>query len=156
MEIKELYEKSLKTIELPAVLELLAAKCASDGAKEAALALRPSAEPRQVKERLAETSDAKAMVEGKGSPSFAGLKDVRSSLARADMGGMLNTRELLDIAGVLFCARAAASYASGRGESGSLKRLFASLMPNRFLEEKITSSITGEEADALVLPAWAL
>ncbi len=145
MELNELYEKSLRTIELPAVLTLLASKAASDGAKEAALALRPSADPRQVKERLQETTDAKLMVEVKGSPSFSGLKDVRSSLARADLGGMLNTRELLDIAGVLFCARAAASYAAGRGEAGCLRRLFSSLMPNRFLEEKITASITGEE-----------
>ena len=145
MELKELYEKSLKTIELPAVLELLAARAASDGARQAALDLRPSADPRQVRERLAETTDAKLMVETKGSPSFSGLKDVRSSLARADMGGMLNTRELLDIAGVLFCARSLSSYASGRGEAGSLRRLFSSLMPNRFLEEKITTSITGEE-----------
>ncbi len=141
----ELYEKSLRTIELPAVLELLAAKAVSDGAKEAARNLRPSGDVRQVRERLAETTDAKTMMETKGSPTFAGLKDVRSSLARADRGGMLNTRELLDISGVLFCARAAASYASGRGEAGSLKRLFSSLMPNRFLEEKITHSITGEE-----------
>ena len=150
MELNELYEKSLRTIELPSVLELLAAHAASDGAKEAAMALRPSSDPRQVKERLAETSDARLMVEAKGSPSFSGLKDVRSSLARADLGGMLNTRELLDIAGVLFCARSLSSYASGRGESGCLKRLFDSLMPNRFLEEKITTSITGEEeiADA--------
>ena len=150
MELKELYEKSLRTIELPSVLELLAARAASDGAKEAAMELRPSSDPRQVKERLAETTDAKLMVEVKGSPSFSGLKDVRSSLARADLGGMLNTRELLDIAGVLFCARSLSSYAAGRGEAGSLKRLFVSLMPNRFLEEKITTSITGEEeiADA--------
>ena len=145
MDKKELLEKSLRTIELSAVLEQLAGKAASEGAKEAALALRPASDRRQVMERLQETTDAKLMVETKGSPSFTGLKDVRSSLARADRGGMLNTRELLDIAGVLFCARAAASYASGRGECGSLKRLFASLMPNRFLEEKITSSITGEE-----------
>ena len=145
MEQRELWEKSLRTIELPAVLELLAARCASEGAKEAAAALRPSSDIRQVRERLAETTDAKLMVEVKGSPSFSGLKDVRSSLARADMGGMLNTRELLDIAGVLFCARSLSSYAAGRGELGSLKRLFSSLMPNRFLEEKITSSITGED-----------
>ena len=145
MEWKELYEKSLKTIELPAVLELLAARCTSDGAREAAAALRPSSDIRQVRERLAETSDAKRMVETKGSPSFSGLKDVRSSLARADLGGMLNTRELLDIAGVLFCARSLSSYSSGKGEAGSLGRLFSSLMPNRFLEEKINSSITGED-----------
>lgn len=145
-----LYEKSLNTIELPAVLAMLAERASSDGAKEAALSLRPAADARQVRERLAETTDAKRMMETKGGPGFSGLKDVRSSLARADMGGMLNTRELLDIAGVLFCARSLSSYASGRGEAGTLGRLFSSLMPNRFLEEKITSSITGEEeiADA--------
>ena len=146
----ELYEKSLKTIELPAVLELLAEKCSSDGARDAALALRPSTDAARVRALLAETTDARRMVETKGGPTFSGLKDIRASVARADMGGVLNTRELLDIAGVLFCTRSLSSYAAGRGETGSLRRLFSSLSPNRFLEEKITSSITGEEeiADA--------
>ncbi len=140
-----LYEKSLQTIELPAVLELLAAKAVSDGAKDMARALRPAGAAGLVRDRLADTTSAKTMVETKGSPSFSGLKDVRPALARADRGGMLNTRELLDIAGVLFCTRAVASYASGRGECGSLKRLFTALSPNRFLEEKITTAVTGED-----------
>ncbi len=140
-----LYEKSLQTIELPAVLELLAGKASSEGARALARALRPASETGRVRERLAETTCAKTMVETKGSPSFSGLKDVRPALARADMGGMLNTRELLDIAGVLFCARAVASYASGRGDCGMLKRYFTAISPNRFLEEKITTAITGEE-----------
>ncbi len=140
-----LYEKSLQTIELPAVLELLAGKAVSDGAKALARALRPAGEMGMVRERQSETTCAKTMMETKGSPSFSGLKDVRPALARADMGGMLNTRELLDIAGVLFCTRAVASYAAGRGDNGCLKRFFTALSPNRFLEEKITTSITGEE-----------
>ena len=53
----ELYEKSLRTIELPAVLELLAARAVPDGAKEAARNLRPSGDVRQVRERLAERDD---------------------------------------------------------------------------------------------------
>ena len=140
-----LYEKSLQTIELPAVLELLAGKAVSDGAKALARALRPAGEMGMVRERQSETTCAKTMMETKGSPSFSGLKDVRPALARADMGGMLSTRELLDIAGVLFCTRAVASYAAGRGDNGCLKRFFTALSPNRFLEEKITTSITGEE-----------
>ncbi len=140
-----LYEKSLQTIELPAVLDLLAEKATSDGAKALARALRPAVELGRVRERQTETTSAKTMMETKGSPSFSGLKDVRPALARADRGGMLNTRELLDIAGVLFCARAVSSYASGRGECGNLKRLFTAISPNRFLEEKITSAVTGEE-----------
>ena len=147
----ELYEKSLRTIELPAGLDMLAAKAVSDAAKENARALRPSAEPGEVRDRLAETTAAKKMMETKGSPSFSGLKDVRPSLARADMGGVLNTRELLDIARVLFCARACASYASGREEQpGALRHLFSVLVSNRYLEDKINTSITTEEeiADA--------
>lgn len=141
----DLTEKSLQTIELPAVLELLASKCVSEGAAAMARNLRPSPEPAQVQDRLTDTTTAKTMIVTKGSPSFSGLKDVRPALARADRGGMLNTRELLDIAGVLFCARAVSSYASERGDCGSLKRLFYGLSPNRFLEEKITTAITGEE-----------
>lgn len=140
-----LYEKSLQTIELPAVLELLAAKASSEGAKALARSLRPAGEMGLVRERQTETTCAKTMMATKGSPSFSGLKDVRPALARADMGGMLNTRELLDIAGVLFCTRAVSSYAAGRGDIGTLKRFFTALSPNRFLEEKITTAITGEE-----------
>ena len=148
----EMFEKSLRTLELPAVLEMLAGQAVSEFAQEKARALRPSADGAEVRSRLRETSAAAGMMVVKGSPSFAGLKDVRSALARADMGGMLNTRELLEIAGVLACARSAISYASSdRGEQrGAIDYLFSSLIANRYLEERITGSIIGEEeiADA--------
>ena len=145
------YEKSLLTLELPAVLELLAAQAAGDAAKEKCRALRPSDSPHEVRRRLGETGAAKAMMVLKGSPSFSGAKDVRPALARADLGGTLSTRELLRIAGVLSCARSARAYGEG-DESGreELKGLFRSLAANRNLEESITSSILGEDeiADA--------
>ena len=148
----EMFEKSLRTLELPAVLEMLAGQAVSEFAQEKARALRPSADGAEVRSRLRETSAAAGMMVVKGSPSFTGLKDVRSALARADMGGMLNTRELLEIAGVLACARSAISYASSdRGEQrGAIDYLFSSLIANRYLEERITGSIIGEEeiADA--------
>ena len=93
----DFYEKSIGTLELPAVLDMLAAEAISAPAKEQCLALRPSAEAGEVRRRQGQTSAAKDMMVVKGSPAFSGLKDVRASLARADMGGMLNTRELLDI-----------------------------------------------------------
>ena len=62
------------------------------------------------------------------------------------MGGALNTRELLDIAALLRCARAAREYASGEGSAKTcIDHLFASLAPNRFLEEKISGAILSEE-----------
>ena len=89
------YEKSLHTLELPAVLEMLAAQAVSETAKQNCLNLRPVSEKGMVRRRLAETSAAKQMMVLKGSPSFYGIKDVRHSLSRADLGGMLNTTELL-------------------------------------------------------------
>ena len=145
------YEKSLITLELPAVLELLALRADSDTAKAACLAVRPASDAPEVRRRLAETSAAKAMMALRGAPSFGGAKDVRGALARADLSGVLNTRELLDIAGLLRTVRTVRAYGegdeSGRGELGPR---FRSLTPNKYLEEKITTSIVGEDelADA--------
>ena len=142
----DFYEKSLSILELPVVLEMLAQEASSAPAKEQCLALRPSESRFEVQRRLGQTSAAKDMMVVKGSPSFSGVKDVRSSLARADIGGMLNTRELLDIAGVLRAARTVRAYCDGHSTARSdIDFLFNSLQANKFLEEKITTSIVGEE-----------
>ena len=46
------YEKSLQTLELPAVLQMLAGEAVSSGAKERALALSPTAEEALLRRRL--------------------------------------------------------------------------------------------------------
>ena len=94
---------------------------------------------------LAETTAAvEKMVLG-GSPAFAGVRPVAGSLQRANMGGSLNTRELLDIAKVLAAARSAKEYGEGDAEKKTpIDVLFHSLRPNRFLEDKITGSIVGD------------
>ena len=147
------YDRSAVTLELPAVLAMLEREAVSEAAKARARALAPSADEAEVRRRLSETSAARGMMVTRGSPGFSGLKDVRASLQRADMGGVLNTRELMDIAGVLASARAAKAYAAGDGRGGEktcIDYLFQAIQPNRFLEDKITSSIAGEEeiADA--------
>ena len=145
------FEKSLTTLELPAVLNMLAAEAVSEPAKELARALAPSIEPAEVRRRLEETTAAKTMMVVRGSPSFYGVRDVRASLARADLGGALNTRELLEIAHVLQCARLVRGYLADDSVGKTpIDYLFYALHANRFLEEKITSSIVGEDeiADA--------
>lgn len=142
----DFFEKSIATLELPVVLEMLSAEAISEPAKLSCLSLRPSSEIFEVKRRLGETSAAKDMMVVKGSPSFSGVKDVRSSLARADIGGMLNTRELLDIAAVLRATRTVRAYSDGTGSARpNIDFLFHSLQPNKSLEEKITTCIIGEE-----------
>ena len=142
----DFYEKSLNILELPAVLDMLAAEAVTEGGKEACLKLRPSADRLEVKNRLGETSAAKDMMVVRGSPSLSGIKDIRPSLSRADLGGSLNTIELLSIARVLQCARLVKGYTSDDKLGKScIDHLFAALHANRFLEEKITGSIVGED-----------
>lgn len=142
----DFYEKSLNILELPVVLDMLAAEAVTDGGKEACRSLRPSSDRIEVKNRLAETSAAKEMMVVRGSPSLSGIKDIRPSLSRADLGGSLNTIELLNIARVLQCARLVKGYTSDdKFGKSCIDHLFAALHANRFLEEKITGSIVGED-----------
>jgi len=139
-------EKSISILELPAVLEMLSKECVSEAAKEDALKLKPSVNKIEVSKWLDETSAAKKMMVLKGSPSFMSVKDIRVSLARASLGGSLNTRELLDIGDVLRSARLVKAYAADDvlGKS-CIDYMFSSLRANKFLEEKISTSIIGED-----------
>ena len=148
----DIYEKSTITLELPDILEMLSGQAVSETAKEAAKALSPSGEAHAVRTRQAETTAARDMMALRSSPPFMGVKDVRGSLKRADMGGSLNTRELLDIAGLL---RAAASSIKYRAEDKDSEKtaidyLFSALHSNKYLEDKIMSAIIAEDeiADA--------
>ena len=142
----DLFEKSIHTLELPRVLERLAEQAVTEEGKERCMELRPLTAAADVQQALDETTAAVDMTALRGSPSFSGVRPVRASLQRADMGGALNTRELLDIAAVLRSARSAKEYGEGdgRGSSTCIDHLFRSLTANRFLEERITGSILGE------------
>ena len=142
----DLFEKSIQILELPKVLERLAGQAVTQEGKERCLALRPMTDPDDVQRALDETSAAVDMSALRGSPSFSGVKPVAASLQRAHMGGALNTRELLDIAAVLRAARSAREYGEGdERKKTCIDHLFRSLTANRFLEDKITGSIVGED-----------
>ena len=142
--MSELFEKSIQILELPRVLELLAACAVTEEGKERAANLRPMTDREDVERAQEETSAAVRMLILRGSPGFSGIRPVAASLQRADMGGSLNTRELLDIAAVLRAARSAGDYGAGQ-EKSAISHLFQILRPHRQLEESISSSILGEE-----------
>lgn len=144
--MSELFEKSMRTLELPRVLTMLAEQAVSDEAKRRALALTPETEPEEVLRLLDQTDAAREMIGLRGSPSFSGLKPVRESLDRADRGGGLNTHELLTIASLLATARRTREYFNGdAGVKTAIDHLFLSLHGNRFLEDKIKSVILDED-----------
>ena len=140
----DLFDKSMQTLELPKVLEQLASCAVTEEGRQQALDLRPMTDLDDVQRAQAETTAAVAMLVKRGSPPFSGVKPVGASLQRADMGGSLNTRELLDIAAVLRAARSAREYGQS-DEKTPISHLFQALVANRSLEEKITGSILGED-----------
>ncbi len=147
--MSELFDKSIRTLELPRVLQLLSDQAVCAEAKERALRLRPETEPEEVLRLLDQTDAARSMIGLHGSPSFSGVKPVAEALDRADRGGSLNTRELLTIAGLLTAARRAKEYFNDEAaEKTAIDHLFLSLHGNRFLEEKIKRCITDEDTIA--------
>ena len=139
-------EKSYVTLELPAVLEMLAAQAESELGKAAAKELQPSTNAEEVRRRLQETSDAARLMTLRGSPSFSGARDIRPALDRARLGGALNTRELLNIAELARCARLCKAYiAEEKNEKTSIDSLFHALRANKYLEERIFTAIPAED-----------
>ena len=149
--MSDLFDKSIRTLELPRVLELLSEQAVSAEARQRALRIRPETEPEEVLRLLDQTDAARNLIGLRGSPSFSGVKPVAEALDRADRGGALNTRELLTIADLLTAARRAKEYFNDEAaEKTAIDHLFLSLHGNRFLEGKIKRAIPDEDtlADA--------
>ena len=147
--MSELIEKSIRTLELPRVLALLAEQAVSQEAKERALHLRPETETEEVLRLQDQTEAARDLIGLRGAPSFSGVKPVAEALDRADRGGTLNTHELLLIADLLTAARRAKEYDNDDArEKTVLDPFFQSLHGNRFLEEKIKRAIPDEDTIA--------
>ena len=147
--MSELFDKSIRTLELPRVLQLLSDQAVSAEAKAKALRIRPETEAEEVLRLLDQTDAARTMIGLHGSPSFSGVKPVGEALDRADRGGSLNTKELLTIADLLTAARRAKEYFNADAvEKTAIDHLFLSLHGNRFLEEKIKRCIPDEDTIA--------
>ncbi|MBR4990194.1 MAG: endonuclease MutS2 [Oscillospiraceae bacterium] len=143
--MSELYEKSLLKLELDRVLEQLAACAGSVGGKEACLRVRPTSDLEDVQLALEQTTAASDLCTRKGNPVFGDVSDVSASLERANLGGSLQPKELLRIAGVLRAARNIRGYVSEDDKITVLDPMFKALTPNKYLEDKIFGAILSEE-----------
>ena len=140
-----LYDKSLKTLEFDKVLDKICAFASSQEAKNRLLELRPAANLALAAQLQEETSDARQMIERKGTPSFGQVKNVLGSLRRANIGSVLSMRELLDIANVLKTARLLCAFREEYAKETALDGYFSLLEGNKFLEERIFLCILSEE-----------
>ena len=138
--------RHLKTLELDKILNMLAAEASFAESKELALSLRPQNDMQRVLANLKETEDAYILTGRFGAPSFGSIKNISGCLARAAAGGMLSMGELLRIAEVLRIVRGVRQWREKCASVDSvLDRRFQSLVPNKYLEDSITSAIISEE-----------
>lgn len=138
--------RHLKAIELDKVLNMVAERACNEDAKETILNLRPESNLQLVADLLKKTEDAYILLAKFGGPAFGGLKNVNNALARAKAGAMLTMKELLDIGSTVRAVRTLRDWRDGSGQDPlSIDIYFSSLMPNKFLEEKIFSAILSED-----------
>jgi DNA mismatch repair protein MutS2 len=96
---------TLDLLEFPKVRAALARHAGFSAGRELALALEPLADLNQVRWNQAVTAEARLLLELKGGVTIGGARDVRPSIRRASLGGILETTELLDLAATLASAR---------------------------------------------------
>ncbi len=139
--------KHAKTLELPAVLQKLAGECSSEDAYNNALEIIPQNDINVVKRNLAETESAYLLISKFTSPSFGGTVNIMSPLSHAALGATLTPGELLKIASVLRVIRSVKTWRdnSSAERETNIDYLFNTLVPNKFLEEKITFCIKSED-----------
>ena len=82
--MNEMIDHSMRTLELHAILEMLAACAVSEEAKTACRALRPASDADDVLVLQKETEAARHLIAVKGTPGLQDVKNVSDSLLRAD------------------------------------------------------------------------
>ena len=140
-------ERYSKTLELDKILQSLSNEATVYDAKEKALKIVPKTNYNEVMFLLSQTDAAYKFSSMYQAPNFAGAKNVISALTRADAGAVLSIRDLLDTAETLRVIRTAKNWrenCTGIRET-ALEELFDSLVPNKFLEDKINFAIKNEE-----------
>ncbi|HVC32395.1 MAG TPA: endonuclease MutS2 [Chloroflexota bacterium] len=98
-------QKAIELLEFPEIRAQLASFCGFSASKELAQALEPTADGVLVARRLALTSEAVRVLNLSPNLSVGGARDVRPSVERARLGGLLDAEALLAIRATAASAR---------------------------------------------------
>lgn len=141
-------EKALKTLEYYKIIDMLEAFATSSIGKNKCRQLRPLDNLTEIETMQQETADALSRIYQKGSLSFSGVKDVRGSLKRLEIGSTLGIGELLAIRSLLENASRAKAYSRRETENehtDSLDNMFKLIEPLSPLATEIGRCILSED-----------
>ena len=132
-------ERSLRVLEWPKIKAQVAERASFSLGKELVENLTPAVDIDEVRERLAMTSEALALIWKHGEPPMGGASDIRAVVTRAALGGTLDESQLLAVLGLLYCTGRLSKYMQAAGPK--LFELSAGLTPLSRLSDEIVRCI---------------
>lgn len=140
-------KKGLKILEFDKILEKLSSYTDSEQVKKRIFRLEPYPDIDSARKAQSETTEAVSALLKLGAPPVnLAVSDMRSSAKRAEQGGVLAARELMEISRLLYTARRMKAYIAEISENCT--QLHASgdiLLTAKALEDKINSAIVSED-----------
>ena len=140
--------KALKTLEYNKIIDKLTEFAGSALAKEMCRNLQPSTDLYEIQALQKETSDALTRIYQKGAVSFRGVRDIRGSIKRLEIGAIIGINELLSICSLLdVCSKVKAYSRNDRDPDfeDSLEAMFQALQPLTPVSSEIRRCIASEE-----------
>ena len=141
--------RTLRLLELEKIAARLENSCACALGRARVRALRPTTDDGEARRRLAETSEARRVLDDGKNPPFGGITDISHSVKNAAVGAMLDAASLLSVAQFAGGARRLReSIASTRREDFPILHSSATqIVPRPDLEKAIFDAIDESTRD---------
>lgn len=134
-----------KPLELHKILEMLSEKCTIAKAKQLAHEIKPQTELSTVRAEIEKTASALELSVRFATPVFYNLSDISYIVKRAEQGGILSIKELMEIRRVLMQTEILAKwYAQLEDKQTPISYAFESLFPESSLLRRLNDSIIDE------------
>ncbi|WP_163970172.1 endonuclease MutS2 [Oceanobacillus halotolerans] len=135
-------ERIFRILEFDKIIQLLSSEAATSLGKDLCMTLKPSTELDEVNHMQAETDEARTIIRLNESIPLGGISDIRPSVKRSTIGGILAAEECLDVANTIYGGRQVKRFMEKLDESlPILSNLNEQIYPLRDLETQIKSCI---------------
>jgi len=148
-ESRDLRQLAEELLEFPRVREMLAGHTRFFLSRQLALGIEPQTHPEDVARLQSETAEGRVMLDVAGDVGLTGTADLRPLLQRASLDGMLNGKELIQVANTITSLwEAQRVVMSVRRQVPRLSALAGEISDLRWLRERILKAIS-ERGDVL-------
>jgi len=138
---------SRRVLEFADIVSMLRERAACALGDDLAQQLEPTADLLTIQEGQRETTEARAIIEEEGALPLGGIHDVRPQVTKASMDAVLDTSELLDVAGTLASGRRLRGFVLKRAEKcPKLAEIAANVGQFPRMEESVNDCI-GENGE---------